>query len=637
MFIMKFNKLTLSFSGEYKKFEAPFKESYFRKSIGHLRLCHVLTIFAFASAGLVDAIVFPEERNTLWFIRYALVFPLFPVGLFITYTRYYERYWQAMSFVYILATGLSSSALIAVAPAPLNHYYFASVILCLLFGFAFVRARFIIGALAGIILLAGYEFVSVFMVSTPPVILFNNTFYLVAVILVGMFISYSLERAERKDFYLTCMLNKERKKTASANVELEKRVQQRTSELEKSNQELALEIVENKKAKSDKAFLELQLRQAYKMEAIGTLAGGIAHDFNNILTSVLGYTELALMEAPDNSGIEENLNEVLTAGTRARDLVKQILTFSRQTEHEIRPVRISTIIKEVVKLIRASLPSTIEIRQDIENQSTVMADPTQIHQVLMNLCTNSGHAMKDKGGILEVRLSDIVVDAQFAERHHGLKPGSFLQLRIKDNGCGMESEIIDRIFDPFYTTKAKGEGTCMGLSVVHGIIKSHNGIVTVDSAPGKGACFDIYIPVIENQEKVDPNKPSEIIVGGSERILFVDDEQALVHMGRQILEKIGYSVETRTSSIEALGLFKGDADRFDLVITDLTMPNMQGDELSSEITAIKEDMPVILCTGFSLGITDAQAQASGIRAVVEKPILVNEISKVIRKVLDEAK
>ncbi|CAB1056343.1 hypothetical protein D1BOALGB6SA_1079 [Olavius sp. associated proteobacterium Delta 1] len=380
--------------------------------------------------------------------------------------------------------------------------------------------------------------------------------------------------------------------------------------------------------------LEVQLQQAQKMEAIGTLAGGIAHDFNNILSAVIGYTELALCSAEKETTLYDNLQEVFRASGRAKDLVKQILAFSRQTEQERKPVQVKLISKEAIKFLRASLPATIEIRQDIQSDSLVMADPTQIHQVLMNLCTNAGHAMREKGGVLEVKLLDVKFEEVASTLLPELKPGPYLEINISDTGHGIPSRIIERIFDPFFTTKEKGEGTGMGLSVVHGIVGSYGGKITASSEPGKGSTFKVYLPAVEKETTL-LLKAEEPIATGTEHILFIDDEAAIVNIGKLMLESLGYNVTTRTSSLEALELFKVKADSFDLVITDLTMPNIAGDELARELTRIKPEIPVILCTGYSARINQQQAAAMGIRAFVSKPVLRRDIAETIRKVLRE--
>jgi signal transduction histidine kinase/CheY-like chemotaxis protein len=392
----------------------------------------------------------------------------------------------------------------------------------------------------------------------------------------------------------------------------------------------------HKQAEEQEKKLETQLRQAQKMEAIGTLAGGIAHDFNNILSAVIGYTELALINIPKESSLQNHLQQVLKAGSRAKDLVKQILTFSRQAEQEVGPFQIKLIAKEALKLLRASLPTTIEIRQDIQSDSTVLADPTQIHQVLMNLCTNAGYAMQETGGTLEVSLTNVELDSHFTGRHSDMAPGPHLRLTVSDTGHGMTPDVLERIFDPFFTTKGPGEGTGMGLSVVHGIVKSFGGTITVYSEPGKGSTFHVYLPIAEDLKDEGETEVIEPLPTGNERILLIDDEQPLVDIGKQMLERLGYEVITRTSSIEALELFRAQPDRFDLVITDMTMPNMTGDKLAMEIMKIRPDVPVILCTGFSPAITEEEANAWGIQALLEKPLLRHDLAKTIRQVLDES-
>jgi PAS domain S-box-containing protein len=394
------------------------------------------------------------------------------------------------------------------------------------------------------------------------------------------------------------------------------------------------DISERRRAEKEKKKLEGQLQQAHKLEAVGTLAGGIAHDFNNILSAVIGYTEMALFEVDEKSMLQENLQEVLKAANRAKDLVKQILAFSRQADQEKKPVQVKLIVKEAIRLLRASLPTTIDIHQHLQSDAAVLADPTQIHQVLMNLCTNSDHAMRDRGGRLEVHLNNVELDVGFADFNPDMTPGSYLCLTVSDTGHGMTPDVKARIFEPFFTTKERDKGTGMGLAVVHGIITSHGGTITVHSEPGEGSTFKIFIPII--QKKSDESvEIRDSAPTGTERILFVDDEKALVEMGRQMLEHLGYKVTTRTSSIEALELFREQHQKFDLVITDMTMPNMTGDKLARELIEIRSDIPVVLCTGYSQQINEAKAKEMGIKAFVLKPMVMNELAKTIRKVLDQ--
>ncbi len=388
---------------------------------------------------------------------------------------------------------------------------------------------------------------------------------------------------------------------------------------------------------TDKKRLEARLTQAFKMEAIGTLAGGIAHDFNNILSPIILYTEMLLEDTSSDNPLRFNLEEILSASMRAKGLTKQILTFSRQTEQERIPLLINPIIKEALKLLRSSFPSTIKIRQNIEAEGgVVLADPTQIHQILMNLCTNAAHSMRIKGGLLEVGLADVDLYSEGAVRISNLKPGQYVKLTVSDTGTGMESNVKERIFEPYFTTSGKGEGTGLGLAVIHGIVKSYGGTITVDSEPGRGTVFEVFLPKIEKHISSKPAFTVQV-PGGTERVLLIDDEPSILEALQQMLERLGYKVDARRSSIEALKVFRAAPDEFDLVITDYTMPEMTGADLAKAVMDIRPDVPVILCTGFSEQIDERKSKAIGIRAFVMKPIVVEEMAATVRKVLDSKK
>ncbi|HVO68387.1 MAG TPA: PAS domain S-box protein [Syntrophales bacterium] len=381
--------------------------------------------------------------------------------------------------------------------------------------------------------------------------------------------------------------------------------------------------------------LEAQIRRADKIQAIGTLAGGIAHDFNNILSAIMGYTDMALSEHEMNDELRRYLEQVFKAGKRARDLVKQILTFSRQSEEIPHPLRISPIIREVLKLLRASLPSTINIHHNIQSEpDIVLADPTHIHQILMNLCTNAAYAMREKKGDLKVSLAPAEISKGDILTNHDLIPGKYLKLTVSDTGCGIDPSIIDRIFDPFFTTKKPGEGTGMGLSVVHGILKSYGGTITVDSEVGRGTDFHIYMPLLADIEAEQDEQEAEDIPGGKESILFVDDEEVIVQIGKFMLTDLGYKFVGKTDSLEALNLFRSQPEQFDLVITDMTMPNMTGIELARELMLIRPNIPIILCTGFSEAITSESAKAIGLKDFILKPIVKSQIASAIRHALE---
>ena len=385
--------------------------------------------------------------------------------------------------------------------------------------------------------------------------------------------------------------------------------------------------------------LEKQLRSAQKMEAIATLSGGIAHDFNNILAAIITNTEMTLDDVGEARDLREHLHIVLKAGLRGKDLVKQILTISHQADQERQPVQVETIVSECLLLLRASLPTTIEIRKEIAaDLGPVPADPSQLHQVLLNLCTNAADAMQDQDGILEVRLADVEISALEARRNSALHPGSYLKMTIKDSGQGMERAVMERIFDPFYTTKGRGKGTGLGLSVVHGIVKSHGGTLTVESEPGKGSVFEVFLPricCVENPVAAPADSPAR---GGRERILLIDDEADLVFAGKKMLERLGYQVVAGTDSREMLKLFCAEPESFDLVITDQTMPHLTGEMLAREMLGLRADLPIILCSGMGVSghsrVTLERARAIGIRELVTKPFEREELTRVIRVLLD---
>ncbi len=400
---------------------------------------------------------------------------------------------------------------------------------------------------------------------------------------------------------------------------------------------IMIDITDRKLAEEEKKKLEAQLQQAQKMESIGTLAGGIAHDFNNILSPIILYAEMVLEDISEDSPLRFSIEEIYRASLRAKDLVKQILTFSHQAEQEKIPLKISPIVKEALKLLRASLPSTIEIRQNIEvKDSVVLADPTQIHQILMNLCTNAAHSMRDRGGVLEVSLVDVVLHSDDIDHPGDLDPGQYTKLTVSDTGHGIEPAIMERIFDPYFTTQEKGKGTGLGLSVVHGIVNTHGGHISVYSEPGKGARFDVFLPLFDSADIKAEIISLDKLAAGDEHILLVDDEKVVVDVVQQMLERLGYQVTVRTSSIEALEVFRASKDKFDLVITDLTMPNMTGDKLAGELMNIRPDIPIIICTGFSEKMSKERAEALGIKGLLMKPIVKSDLAKTVRELIDKS-
>jgi two-component system, cell cycle sensor histidine kinase and response regulator CckA len=394
------------------------------------------------------------------------------------------------------------------------------------------------------------------------------------------------------------------------------------------------DISERKKAEMERLRMEAQMLEAQKMESLGTLAGGIAHDFNNILAAIFGYAELARLVCPADSILKNYISKISIAGERAKELVQQILLFSRQGRSEKGPKDIGRVVEEALKLIKASFPANIEIQKHISpNLAPVFANEIQIHQIAMNLCTNAYHAMKSTGGILNVSLTAVAIQDQEALSFPAMKSGNYLKLSVADTGCGIPRDIINKIFDPYFTTKPIGEGTGLGLSITHGIVQDHGGNIQVYSEAGVGTTFHIFLPTADRAVETTIMQAKQL-PRGSECILFVDDEQTLLDIGRDFLERLGYRVETRASSIDAIEAFRADPQKYDLVISDITMPKLTGDELALRIKAIRPDIPIILCSGFSSRIHAQATKTMGISAVIMKPVTYVDLAHAVRQVLE---
>ena len=394
------------------------------------------------------------------------------------------------------------------------------------------------------------------------------------------------------------------------------------------------DVTRQKQAEEEKAKLESQLRQTQKIEALGTLAGGIAHDFNNILSPIVMYTELAMRDFPVDSSSRSYLDQVLKSSKRASDLVNQILSFSRQTERQRMFMQMGPIVKESLKLLRASFPATIDLRQNIgADPDWVLADPTDIYQVVMNLCTNAAQALGDKGGLLEVVLDNVELTEGLSAFGIEIKPGPYVRLSVHDSGPGIPPAIIERIFEPYFTTKGKGQGTGLGLALVHGIVKFWGGGITVASEPGRGTTFEVFFPVMRTEELMEPEVVGDM-PRGQESILVVDDEEDIVVAAKILLEQLGYRVTAFTDSREALEAFRAQPDGFDLVLADQTMPHLSGLELAGELLKMRPGLPIIIITGYSETLTLEKARALGIRELLAKPLVSRQLAESVRRKLD---
>jgi signal transduction histidine kinase/ActR/RegA family two-component response regulator len=396
---------------------------------------------------------------------------------------------------------------------------------------------------------------------------------------------------------------------------------------------VSLDVTEQTQAAAQQKELEEQLRQAQKLEALGTLAGGIAHDFNNILGAIISYSELTKMDNADNLGVQQYQDEVLRASQRATTLVRQILSFSRHQKEVRQELQLGPIIREALSLLRATLPSTIALQRKIDGAlPNVLANPTQVHQIVMNLCTNAAHAMRGQQGKLSVELDQLMVQAS-TKPHVELEPGPYVRLSISDTGEGMDLATQQRIFEPFFTTKGAGEGTGLGLSVVHGIVKEYQGVVTVDSVLGRGTRLCIYLPARPAIELQAPAALPNIPRGAGQRILFVDDEPALGDVAQKMMDRLGYRAVVFQSSEAALAAFRNDPGGYDALVTDLTMPEMTGIELARQVLALRPGLPIVLASGSSGSLTATEVRQMGIRELVSKPVDYETLARILAQVL----
>lgn len=490
------NRLSLAFSGEDRQYEKAFQEDHFIQSIIPIRFALLLSCILFGTFAILDAMMLPELKTFFWIIRFGFVYPLLIGVIIFSFSPAFKRFMQPVLAVTMYLGGLSIIVMtIYESKLGGNYTYYVGLLLIFSLGYTFIRLRFIYATIAGWAIVISYEVAAIWISKTPVEVLVSNNFFFISANVIGMFVCYYIEKSIRRDFYMRVLLEKEQENVQAANSALEIRVQERTRQLSRANRDLKKEIKIRKGHEEDKAELQGHLIQLQKMETIGTLAGGIAHDFNNILTPILGYAEMVLEELSDESPIKDDVEQINGAAVRAKDLVQQILTFSRQVDLDKKPIRLDHVVEEVLQLIKASFPSNIEIKQLLDRScGFVLADSTQMHQIIMNLCTNAQHAMMDNGGTLTVSLEKEKVGSRQYNGSPKMLKGDYVRLSVADTGHGMDKSTVERIFEPFYTKKEVGSGTGLGLSVVHGIVDNCNGTIIVKSKPGKGSVFTIYLP-----------------------------------------------------------------------------------------------------------------------------------------------
>jgi len=627
---MNINLFTLSFDSDL---ESQFRQDYLNKSIYQMRISLALAIVFYSLFGILDASLIPDQKELIWGIRFGFFCPTALMVLIFSFIRRFLQslqYWMALVEI---VGGLGIICMTVIAPPPANYTYYAGLILVLFFGFTIFRLPFVLASITGWLIVILYQ-IAAFNSDNPMIMFINNNFFFVGANLLGMYACYSREFKERKNFYLARLLDIETEKVSAANRELENRVKERTVQLEKSNADLINEIKAHKQAEKEKKYLESELRQAQKMQAIGTLAGGIAHDFNNILFPIFAYVQMAINETSHDAKLQRYLKRVMGSAERAKDLVQQILMFARKGDQEKKPLYIQPITKEALKLLRASIPTNFDIKQQIAKQSDpILGSPIQLHQVIMNLCTNAYHAIREnETGSIDVQLKEQIVDESNFIQFPNVNPGKYLCLTVKDTGVGMDDTTREQIFDPFFTTKEPGEGTGMGLSVVHGIVVDHGGYIFVQSDKNLGTEFHVLLPSIDApviKDKIET--ASEEDRGNGERILLVDDELEVVKALEQMLKKLGYQVTSQLSSKKTFEIFQNNPDDFDLLLTDQTMPQITGLALAKKVLAIRPDLPVIISSGYSNQLTQEVIDGAGIKEVLIKPVTLRDLGELIKR------
>ncbi len=629
---IKIHPISLSFQSDL---EDNFQENYFLNSIKTLRISLWAGILLYGFFGTLDALLVPEMKTTLWFIRFAIVCPFLLSMIAFSYFHPFKKYSQYCMAAAMIASGSGIIYMIAILPPPVNQTYYAGLILVLIWGYTFTRVRFIWATSAGWILVVLYEIVATQIIKSPVSVLLNNNFFFISSNLVGMSACYFIELYTRRDFFLAFQLEKEQDKVKLVNRRLEKIVAKRTAQLVSKNKELSEEIEERKRAEKKRAELESKFREAQKMEALGTLAGGIAHDFNNLLMAIQGNTSLILVNTPPGHPHYEKLKNTEQYVIRGSELTRQLLGFARRGKYQVNATNLNTLITECIRLFGRT-KKDVTVSFDFEQKPWIVdIDRGQIEQVLLNLFVNAWQAMPG-GGNLSIRTENVTVDERKVK---GLEasPGNYVKISVKDEGIGMDKNTIARIFDPFFTTKEMGRGTGMGLASAYGIIQSHDGFFEVLSQVGKGSTLSFYLPVSSSTVSHHPPvPPPDEIIHGKETILLVDDEEIIAEVASEILENLGYKVLVANSGQEAVEIYHIEKDRIDLVILDLIMPGMSGDKTFDALKQENSDVRVLLSSGYSLSGEEPNLMAKGCGGFIQKPYNMSKLSHKIREVLQKS-
>ena len=631
----RINWFTLTFSSNLEK---EYQDVYFQTSLRQLRITFLLGLCFYGLFGFLDAWIVPEAKYRLWIIRYA-VFTPYVTGIYLfSFSRHFQKYMQASISFGVLLAGLGITAMILIAPYPASHSYYAGLLLVFIYGYNLLRLRFWWATMTGWLIVISYEIAAIWLSPTPLPILVNNNFFFLSANILCMFVAYSIEYYLRRDFMQTRLLEVEKKKVTQANIELENRVHERTAQLEKTNENLKREITERKRAEKERLYLEMQLRKSQKMEAIGTLAGGVAHDLNNILSGLVSYPELLLLDLPKDSPLRGPIQTIKKSGEKAGAVVQDLLTLARRGVSVTEVINLNRLIGQYLdspehKKILEYHPK-VKVESHLEtNLMNIIGSPFHLSKTIMNLVSNAAEAMPGGGNII-VTTSNQYVD-QSKKVFDTIDEGDYVTLSVKDNGVGISAEDIERIFEPFYTKKAMGRsGTGLGMAVVWGTVKDHNGYIDVKSKVDEGSTFTLYFPLTRKELAAEiPDLPIENFRGRGESILIVDDIMEQREIATRMLVKLGYTVNSVSSGEDAVKYVKENSAN--LLVLDMIMaPGIDGLDTYRKILELEPGQKAILASGYSKSERVREAIKLGAGAYVKKPYSIEKIGLAVRAELD---
>ena len=627
----RINWLTLSFSGDLEK---AFQDGFFQNSLRQARIAFLLAIFFYSIFGVLDAWLVPEAKHKLWFIRYAIFIPYVAAVYLFSFSRHFKKYMQISIALGVVIAGVGITAMILIAPYPASHSYYAGLLLIFIYGYTSAKLRFWWATTAGWLIVVAYEVAAIWLSPTPIPILVNNNFFFLSANILSMFACYSIEYYLRRNFVQARLLETEKRKVSDINLELESRVRERTAQLAKSNKELKQEIVERKRSEKDRRYLEAQLAKSQKMEAIGTLAGGVAHDLNNILSGLVSYPELLLMDLPVESPLRQPILTIQASGQKAAAIVQDLLTLARRGVSVQEVMNLNNLIDDYLsspenqKMMEYHSDITVEtnLQSDLFN---IMGSPVHLSKTIMNLVSNAAEAMPN-GGTISISTDNCYIDNSLRV-YDAVDEGDYTTLTVSDTGIGISDENVERIFEPFYTKKTMGRsGTGLGMAVVWGTVKDHSGYIDVKSKLGEGSTFTLYFPVTRKKLPLaEQSISAEKYKGNGESILIVDDIKEQREIASGMLKKLGYNVITVPSGEEALDYMQENGA--DLLVLDMIMnPGMDGLETYQKILQFHPEQKAVIASGFSESKKVKKAQSIGAGTYVKKPYSFEKIGLAVK-------